>query len=466
MRPDDGGSGRPPLPAEAGPTERTLYDVYDFQTGIVELTAGDWATTAESVRGLSGDVRGIVNALQGAPDAWSGPAADAAYETLGRLATSLDVHAEKIDRIEAGLTSAYDSATAARSDYVTKVRSVSLVVDQAAFRRAPARQPAQASPDLPPVLDRQAYDQAVAGAQAARERQAAAVLATFTDSMTTAAKKLPVDPADQTPVRDGSSTPAGGGGGTGGGSRPGGSSYLPPGGGGDPTTGQVTLQPTDGGGVVTGGTHTTPVPQQPVGDPRTPVLDGPVDGTTGPGGTSAVGPVPGSTGVGAPGGQVGAGGAAAGVGGMVAGGGAAAMLGRGRMPGGGAAGRLPGSMVAGGAGGAGGSAGRTGASGSASGAGRSSVVAGGGQGGSARGASARGGTGSRSNGRTGRYGVPKLGERAGGRGVAGAAGGAGGAGGRGAKRDRRDGQPVDHLTSQDEEAWFEGAEDATPPVWE
>ena len=29
-----------------------------------------------------------------------------------------------------------------------------------------------------------------------------------------------------------------------------------------------------------------------------------------------------------------------------------------------------------------------------------------------------------------------------------------------------DGQDVDHLTSEDEETWFEGAEDATPPVWE
>ena len=79
MRPDDGGSSRPTLPEQAGPTERTLYDIYDFQTGIVDLTAGDWATSAESVRGLSAEVRGIVRALRGAPDAWDGPAADAAH---------------------------------------------------------------------------------------------------------------------------------------------------------------------------------------------------------------------------------------------------------------------------------------------------------------------------------------------------------------------------------------------------
>jgi hypothetical protein len=70
------------------------------------------------VRGLSADVRGIVSALRGAPDAWSGPAAEAAYQTLGKLADNLDGHAEEIDRIEAGLTGAMDSATAARTDAV------------------------------------------------------------------------------------------------------------------------------------------------------------------------------------------------------------------------------------------------------------------------------------------------------------------------------------------------------------
>ena len=135
MRPDDGGSSRPPLPEQAGHHERTLYETYEVQTGIVDLTATEWATSAESVRGLSAEVRGIVAALQGAPDAWSGPAADAAYQTLGKLAANLDVHAEKIDGIEAGLKSAYDSVTTARTDYLTKVRSVSLYVDVADYQR-------------------------------------------------------------------------------------------------------------------------------------------------------------------------------------------------------------------------------------------------------------------------------------------------------------------------------------------
>ena len=111
------------------------------------------------MRGLSAEVRGIVSALRGAPDAWSGPAADAAYQTLGKLADNLDVHAEDIDRIEAGLTSAYDSVATARTDYVTKVRSISLDVDEGDYQRTPFQQPAPASSDLPTVLDQQAYDQ-------------------------------------------------------------------------------------------------------------------------------------------------------------------------------------------------------------------------------------------------------------------------------------------------------------------
>ena len=35
-----------------------------------------------------------------------------------------------------------------------------------------------------------------------------------------------------------------------------------------------------------------------------------------------------------------------------------------------------------------------------------------------------------------------------------------------ATTEREDAADVDHLTREDEETWFEGAEDATPPVWE
>ena len=467
MRPDDGGSSRPPLPAEAGPNERTLYEVYDFQTGIVDLTASDWATSAESVRGLSADVRGIVSALRGAPDAWSGPAADAAYQTLGKLADNLDGHAEEIDRIEAGLTGAHDSATAARTAYVTKVRSVSLAVDPADYQHTPFTQPTQVSADLPTVLNQQAYDQAVAGARAAREQQAAAVLATFTDSMTTATKKLPVEPSDPASVPGGTGTSGGSGRpATGRGSTPSGSSHLPPGGTGDPGPGDRPPTDITGGDDLpgdddTGGTDTDTGggganPWPPV-DPLPPVLDGPVDGTTSPGGGGGtVGALPGSTTAGGSAGQVGPAGAAAGMGGMLAGGGAAAVLGRAGMPGGAAAGRMPGSVVSTSSGGV---AGRTGSAAASAGAGRASVLAGGGQGGAARGGAAGRGSAVR----TGRYGVPKLGEGAGGRGAVGAAGGAGS---RGGTTEREDATDVDHLTREDEETWFEGAEDATPPVWE
>jgi hypothetical protein len=60
--------------------------------------------------------------------------------------------------------------------------------------------------------------------------------------------------------------------------------------------------------------------------------------------------------------------------------------------------------------------------------------------------------------------VPLLGEKGGGgRGAPGAVGGA--AGGR---RGTKDGatRGVDHLTTEDEETWFEGADDVTPPVWQ
>lgn len=463
MRPDDGGPGRPPLPAEAGPHERTLYDVYDVQTGIVDLTASDWGTSAESVRVLAAEVRGIVSALTGATVPWTGPAADAAYGTLGKLAENLDTHAEEIDRIQAGLTIAHDSVTTARTQYVRTVRTVSLDVDPAGFQKPATAPQGQTATDLPTVLDHAAYDKAVSDARAAREKQAAAVLATFTESMTTATKKLPVEPADSTSV-DGGSTPSGGTGGypSGGGRSPSGGGPVPPAGGDPGGRPHQPLPPHTGGpdDVPADPTPWPPVdpppPRPPVVDPPPPVLDGPVDGTTTPAGGGGVGPLPGTTGAGGtdgPAGSVGAGGAA--MGGVLAGGGAAAVLGRGGMPGGAAAGRLPGSLV----GGAGGSAGRagTGAAGTAS--GRSSVVAAGGQGGSGRGA---GGAGRGGASRTGRYGVPALGERGGGRGAA----GGGAAGSRGRKGERDDARDGDFLTREDEEAWFEGAEDATPPVWQ
>ena len=377
MRPDDGGSSRPPLPAEAGPNERTLYEVYDFQTGIVDLTASDWATSAESVRGLSADVRGIVSALRGAPDAWSGPAAEAAYQTP-RQARRQPRRARRGDRPHRGRAHrCHDSATAARTAYVTKVRSVSLDVDPADYQHTPFTQPTQVSADLPTVLDQQAYDQAVAGARAAREQQAAAVLATFTDSMTTATKKLPVEPSDPASVPGGTGTSGGSG-------RPADRRWVDPvrvvapaaRRHGDPGPGDWTADRRHRRRRPAGRRRhrrTTPAPTP------TPAVAGPTRGRpwrpAAPGArrpgrrhdlarrrrrhgrrAARLDRHPAGPPV-----RLGPAGAAAGMGGMLAGGGAAAVLGRAGMPGGAArAGRMPGSVVSTSSGGV---AGRTGTAG-------------------------------------------------------------------------------------------------------
>ena len=117
MRPDEGPS-YPPLPPDAGEKERALYEIYDFQSGIVSYTADQWKQTAEDLSDLAISVRGVVSQLRRAPDsgeAWSGSAAEAAYDSLGKLAANLDRHAEDITRIESGLTAAYDAVSDARS---------------------------------------------------------------------------------------------------------------------------------------------------------------------------------------------------------------------------------------------------------------------------------------------------------------------------------------------------------------
>ena len=200
MRPDDGGSSRPPLPAEAGPNERTLYEVYDFQTGHRrphrERLGHECRVRARAVGRRARHRQRAARCPRrverpggrgGVPDP--------------RQARRQPRRARRGDRPDRGgaRPERTDSATAARTDYVTKVRSVSLDVDPADYQRTPFTQPTQVSADLPTVLDQQKYDQAVAGARAAREQQAAAVLATFTDSMTTATKKLPVEPVRPDP---------------------------------------------------------------------------------------------------------------------------------------------------------------------------------------------------------------------------------------------------------------------------
>ena len=141
---DGGGAGFPPLPADAGPTERALYEIYDFQSGIVSYTASQWKTTADEITDLASSVRQVVRELRRAPDggeAWSGTAAEAAYDSLGKLATNLDRHAEDILNIEAGLTAASDAVSDARSAYVTRVRTVDTDIDQAGYMTGPPPPP-------------------------------------------------------------------------------------------------------------------------------------------------------------------------------------------------------------------------------------------------------------------------------------------------------------------------------------
>lgn len=454
--PDEGGY-TPPLPDDAGPHERMLHKIYGFQTSIVSDTATDWGKTADGVRGLAAEVRGVITKLQGADPPWQGPAATAAYDTLHELAKTLDRRAGEVEDIRKGLQDAATAGSTAMTAYSTQVRSVSTAVDRTPY------QPTDGG-----TFDATGYQAAVGAKQAAREAAAQQVLSTFTADMGSAAKQLPVEAPQDSVMIDptsggGSGTPpAGGGGGA-----PRGGSYVPPSG------TLVGVHHVESGTPQNdpSGTRHPPVVQhppvlvdptvdEPTGvdpDPRGPGLDGPTTGTTaptGPGSTGWAGTVSGAGPTSGPG--------LGGAGPMTAGGlltGGAGLLGRALGRAGlGGAGRS-GPVVTG----SGAPVGRGTTGGGARGAGGANGargVAAGGQGGPA----GRGGrTGGIRGARTGgRYGVPKLGEAGhGGRGVA----AGGGAGGRGKGKDDQRPEDVDALTHEDEETWFEGEDDATPPVW-
>ena len=471
---DGGGSGRPDLPAQAGPNERTLYDLYDFQTAIVSYTASQWKTTASDVTELSASVRRVVRELRNAPDggqAWSGDAANAAYDSLGRLAANLDTHAEEIARIESGLTLAGDAVVDARTAYVTTVRTVSLDVDEQDFMRTPFRQPSGPVADLPATLDQQAYDSRDGrrqGAARGRGPQGPPVLRRLDDRGDEEAPR-------RARLRPGERWRHARGRGWGRRNRRWWVDAV-----------RWRLRPTQRWGPAWPGSGTRPDgrgPRRAAARADGPRAEGPrADGPRRPAAlgrarTGARRPrhrhdrtrgrrttavrldrLIGDAGRQRPG-RRGRGGRhgwharrwrrrrAHGAFGW-------ARWPRCGSPGCGG-GRLDGRRPHGGR-----DRRRPDAAPARVAAGRSTILPGGGQGAAGRAGSGRGAAGG--SGRTGRYGVPQLGER-GGKG-AGAAG-AGAAGGRRGARDE-DGQDVDHLTSEDEETWFEGAEDATPPVWE
>ncbi|PKW28051.1 WXG100 family type VII secretion target [Phycicoccus duodecadis] len=449
--PDEGGY-TPALPDDAGPHERMLHRIYGFQTYIVSDTATDWGKTADGVRGLAAEVRGVITKLQGADPPWEGPAATAAYGTLHELAKALDSRAGEIEDIKKGLQDAATAGSTAMAAYSAQVRSISTDVDRTQYQ-----------PSGGGTFNVTGYEAAVDAKKAEREAAAQQVLATFNADMGSAAKQMPVEAPQDSVMIDPTS---GGGGGTppggGGGSTPSGGSYTPPNG---TLVGvhhpETTPPPQQQPPVVI---HHPPVVDPPVSigcpgptdpDPRGPELDGPTTGSTvagGPGSTGWAGTASGGGSASGPG--------LGGAGAMTAGGlltGGVGMLGRALGRGGlGAAGRS-GPVVAGSTGAAGRGATGSGARGAVGTGGRGAVGAGGQ--GAGRGGRSGGIRGAKTG---GRYGVPKLGEAGrGGRGV----GAGGGAGGRGKGKDEQRPEDVDSLTHEDEETWFEGGDDATPPVW-
>ncbi|MBM6404228.1 hypothetical protein JQN72_08225 [Phycicoccus sp. CSK15P-2] len=473
----------PALPDDAGPHERTLHDIYGFSTVLVRMTAEDWGKTADQVETLAADVRSVVGALRGADVPWEGAAADSAYSSLDVLAKALDARASEITDIRKGLESAADAADVARTSYASQVRSISTSVDRSDYETDGS------------TFNITGYEAALAGRREERDAAAKQVLDRFNASMSGAAGQMPVDAPDDrervpsSPGAPGSSNPS---------SYP--TSSGPSGGSTTSSQGQVqstgvrqppttvvveppqTFPPTTQPPQYPPGT-TTPPPvmtppesSQPGWTPG-PTLDGPTDGSTNPGGVGSTtwsGTGSGSSG---PGGSGGGLGSAAGVGGLVAGG--AGMLGRARgsafglgssgrpvvAAGGsgsttGRAGSTARGGVTGRTGATGGGAGAAGSRGAAGAGGGRPVVAAGGQG-AARGA---GGTGARGGRGAGRTVATRLGETRGrGGGVVASGQGAGGRGRSG--RSERDEVDVESLTHEDEETWYEGEDDASPPVW-
>lgn len=443
----------PPLPAEAGPYERVLHEVYGFATPLVESTATDWGKTSENVALLATAVREVITTLQTADEPWEGPAATSAYATLDTLAKALDARAAEIDDIRKGLKDAASAADTAQSAYVSRVRSVSLTVDREDYQ-----------PSGGGNFNITGYEAAIESRREEREQAARQVLQEFDAGMTTAAKKLPVESTDDTVTVD--STPGGPGypgGGGGGGRGPSGGPYAPPEGTGlTPVRNPTNPNPGPGPGPISIGCP-GPVelpPTDPTWPPTGVDLDGDTTGTTSPttgGNPGWAGTNPGGT-TGGP--SAGPGPGALGMGSVLGG---AALLGKGILGKAGAfglgAGR-PGPLVAGSTGTAARGGPGTGARGATgAGAGRS-VLAPGQQGQAARGG--RGAVGAAGGGGRGRSGGAVGGSSAAGR--RGGAVGAAGGGGRG-RSEKDEAVDVDKLTNEDTEVWFEGEEDSSPPVW-
>lgn len=517
----DGGGGGPTLNPKAKHFERQLFKVFSTSTSTIFLTQEDWRAARTKLENLAKDVQQVRTELRSPSDGgtgWQGPAAEAALSSLEKLSATLDGHAAKIGDVDTSLGQVYQAISDAKAAWYSDVASISTYVDPADHTRLPA-------PYLPTAENREKYSvpdaEAAAAAEDAlweqRNQAAKKVLDQLAADTQTATGTMPIDTntTDKNPY-----TPGGTGPGT---SYPTGTTTPSRSGGyqigsyGQPV---FEVHPTGPGGTAGGEEVPIPNPQQPgeitIGDPEGPDPDSVLDpissdgdvtgttgttGTTGPTGPAATGAssAAGGGGGGIGGGTLAAGGVGAGAAGI---GGILGARGRGLF-GGRGAGAVP--AAGAGQGRASGSGGRSGGTafrsggvpGGASGRG-AQVVPGGGQGAGAstRGSAVKGATGS------GRYGVPRLDGRAtgavpatsgqaskaGGRGTAtgrggtaargGAAGRGPAAGGRGGaamgaasaggtrRGDKDRSREADHLTSEDEETWYDGTEESTPQVWE
>lgn len=500
MRIDEGGGG-PTLNPKAKQYERELFKIFAVQTGSIAMTQTDWQSAKKQLEDLAKDVKAVHGELQAPADGskgWSGPAATAALSSLKKLSDALDTHAGEVGQVDASLGQVYTAVSDAISGWYSDVASISTYVNPDDHKRLPA-------PYLPTADNAAKYSirdpEAAAAAEDAlwqqRNLAAKGVLDQLAGDTDTAKQKMPLEVKDdkQTPYNNegpasanrtsGTATqsgadvhPTGSTVGTGGLVHP-------------TTTGTTTETGVDYPPVDTGvqtGTVSTEGPGLTPGTYDPISSDGDVTGSTGltpgggSGGSSGAYPTGGGTG----GGGIGAGGVAAGgIGGAAGLGGI--MRGGGMFSAGGTS-RTGGMARSGGVSSAGRSNSAAGSRGSAlraGGTGRAGAMgAGGGSsargGASARGSAVKGATGS------GKYGVPKVGAKgagpvgsggqgakgagkAGGRGTGGRGSAANGAAGRGGSRKGdKNGQPqdVDKLTHADEEAWFDGTEEAGPQVWE
>jgi hypothetical protein len=186
----DGGGG-PRLDPKAKAHERELFKIFDFLTFDVSSSHQDWKSSAEKLEAVAKDVKKIVSDLEegDGTSGWTGPAADAAKESLGALAKRLDTSAQKIRAVSTGLDTVYTAAGDARDGYWQKVNAVSTYVNPDDHLKPPTK---QQPPDLK-IPDTAAFDAAVDAKYEARDRAAKKVLDQLGTDVTHATSQMPLE---------------------------------------------------------------------------------------------------------------------------------------------------------------------------------------------------------------------------------------------------------------------------------